>query len=249
MNKIIEKNRIFQQDTPQGNRYLLFPREHVQKYMDVQFFVGIPKGEFHHPVKWTIFGYNADPFIIKDEFSYTDYEFLFYPDDINPKEIEAILGSYHPEVKPKEFHSMLCIQELHPAVIEGLRQLLLKEVIEETEIQEVDALSYMKDGKTHFFNLHPDGLNDVTTEEYTEQFAFLDSASTFVQETDGKREYLHKISSEYHIGKGLFQSEERWFYHYQAKDFPFEVLEELYGIEDFIRFTRFSAIHQEETIK
>jgi len=243
MEKVILNKRVFQQETRMDSRYLLLPAEEISKYIELGEYIGIPHGEILHPNKWLYFGKNAPKVIPKEEFRYSDYEYVFYPDNPLLKEFQELATANDLVIHiGGNTENMLEIEEL-PFEMEGkLKVILEQEVITENELLVVEAFPYENEGNTHFLVLDSQTTDDEISYEYTNDFQKLHLVSSFQREVEGQEEYIFKTLPESHTNRGnLYNTtSERWFHLSLEQKYQVPVLVELYGIEDILSFTAFT---------
>ncbi|WP_255260334.1 hypothetical protein [Bacillus cereus] len=82
MKILLEGRRIFEYETDESTRYLIFPNESLKKYVYNAALIFIKKGDFSYPQKWLI----SDNLETRDlltpinDFDLSIYEYMFHID-------------------------------------------------------------------------------------------------------------------------------------------------------------------------
>lgn len=244
MHRFIQEKRIFKQETNFATRYLLIPSEQIEKYIHLEYSIGIKRGDLLHPKKWIVFGQNAPKVFKKEHFNLNEYEVLFFPDPHLVRDIKGIISGHVELQLEKEIEPLLTMERLPDAIETPLRNVLLTENTKESELQVVEVFVHEQKGEPNYLVLHSELTDDDISYEYTKDFMDIYTVSEYKRENEGREEYLFKTVPISHKEMGLLHHsrEERWYHlHQNESDYPFLILQEIYDMEEMVAFTSFQV--------
>ncbi|MES9681777.1 hypothetical protein ABWK22_02430 [Gottfriedia acidiceleris] len=229
MKNLLEGNRVFKQENDK-TRYLFLPEERINKYYCIYEMIFIKNGDLLFPNRWIL--HRGSSLIPLKDFNPEDYEYMFYP-NLFVKWMQKALEPFINIKLDEDFSNLIALENIPLNAEASVRELLEDEKSEPSIVE-----AYIgTDGK--FIILDVDsGLNDSNiTEECTSDFADKTIVGTYTNQD----EYLFQVVPNKNANDfgHRFSSETRWFHCHIDKSKQFNVLSELYDIEDIIPFTKF----------
>lgn len=230
MKDLLKGKRIFKQESNEIN-YLVIPANKIKQCHLFYEIVLIKKGDTLHPNKWI---YYEDEFIPIEQFQYDDYDYIFPVDKWIANDLSSIAGIGESD----EITSLLRIESIPENSQSAFLELIKKEAYTENSLAEtVEVFTYEYDGKEHKIVLHIDYTDSDIEYEYTEDFA----KSVIVNQYHYKNITLYKTEPE-EGSSGNFIRNEQWFIMLSDESNQFDIIKEIYEIEDMLQFTQFVAV-------
>lgn len=232
MKILLEGKRIFKEETNAETKYLIFPKEKIQKYVYNSASIFIKKGDFPFPQKWGV----ADNFSTRElltpinEFDSSIYEYMFITDWPLTKQLQEILDPYNIQASddpnnPWDLNGLLRQEIIPENAQEEIKAAIAKEDLRTYEEFSVyECYSYTDGEIEEFFIINEDSdyaltLSNIISEE-TDYFFDIYIVETYQKETDMRIEYVFKTD------------EDEWFKFYSgdAND-NYWILKEIYEDE------------------
>ncbi|EJQ32408.1 hypothetical protein IEC_05420 [Bacillus toyonensis] len=236
MKILLEGRRIFEYETDENTKYLIFSDESLKKYVYNAASIFIKKGNFPYPQKWLI----SDNFKTRelltpiDDFDSSIYEYMFHIDWPLVERITQILKPYGIQVaqepngvRMRDLNGLLRLEEIPQEVQDEIRDALAEEDLRTyEEFQVFECYSCKEKGNEEFFIINGDNdivLSDISYDQ-TDWFSDKYIVETYRKKTQSSTEYVFKTDRD------------EWFiYSPGDSDSNYWVLEHIYDdeLEDF----------------
>ncbi|MHA4095866.1 hypothetical protein [Bacillus cereus] len=227
MKKILEGNRIFKEEGDFQTRYLIFPKEKINTYVDLTGYF-VKHGDLNKPVKWYCPDdkYNLTNFVRPEEFDASIYEYIFYTDFGFVRELQKILKPYGFNIN-NDMSEFLKIKEISKEITDFLKMGLIEKdcsLIYPDDFTVVEGYEFEHLGQHYKFIIGEDYgyyCTDITY-DYTSNFLQESIIEHYYKDTAKYREYILKTN------KG------KWYKYYPGDTANnYWILEDLYE-EDLI---------------